>query len=241
MIRMNTQCTLISFFRFDVSNRLWGMKQMMAAGPRLKGTSGLTFHKMLGTGGGTGYSFRPDFGTYALLTVWENDELATSFETRSGVMQDFRDQAREVYSLFLLPVQSRGRWSNAQPFQPGTPDPDNRLITVLTRATLKPRYYFPFWKRVGGVSRSHDGRPGLIFTKGVGERPWIMQATFSVWDSVKAMESFAYAEGGNHIEAIQTTRRMKGFREELYARFQPRRTTGSWFGKDPVGEALNRL
>ena len=205
---------------------------------QLRGTEGLTFHKMLGTGGGHGYSFKPDFNTYALLTVWDRREDADAFERSSAVMENFRKRTEEVYSLFLHPIQSRGMWSGRTPFRPAEPLPGNPLIVVLTRATLKIRYYIPFWKRVGGVSRSHEGLPGLIFTKGVGERPWIMQATFSVWRSLEEMIAFAHQKDGRHYEAISTTRKLKGFKEELYARFQPTESRGSWRGGDPVGIAL---
>lgn len=239
MPRKRSQITLISFFRFPRGQRRWGMKQMMATQKRLKGTTGLIFHKMLGTGGGKGYSFMPDLSTYALLTVWEDHELAKSFESDSEPMKDFRNHTSEIYSIFLAPIQSRGYWAKKQPFKTGETEPGTRVITVLTRATIKPYFYFHFWRRVGRVSRSHTGRPGLIFTKGLGERPWIMQVTFSVWQSVEAMSAFAHNKEGKHYEAIKTTRKMKGFKEELYARFRPVQTRGSWFGKDPVGEAIS--
>lgn len=235
---MEKQTVLISFFQFLPGQKRWAMKQMGVISRRLRGTEGLTFHKMLGTGGGTGYSHKPDFNTYALLTVWDRREDASAFERDSEVMNRFRERTREIYSLFLHPIKSRGKWSNSEPFHPQEPLPDNPLIVVLTRATLKMRYYIPFWKRVAGVSRSHGGLPGLLFTKGVGERPWIMQATFSVWKSLEDMVAFAHGKDGKHYEAITTTRRLKGFKEELYARFQPVESRGSWRGSDPVGEAL---
>ena len=236
----NEQVTLVTFFRFSRGHLRWGMKQMMVTQKRLDGTKGLVFHKMLGTGGGKGYSFKPDFGTYALLTVWEDHDMARQFESGSEVMKDFRDHTFEIYSIFLSPIRSRGIWAKRQPFEVSEPDPDNKLLVVLTRATIKPRYYLHFWRRVGRVSRSHQGRPGLIFTKGLGERPWIMQVTFSVWESEESMAAFAHKENGMHYEAIKTTRKMNGFREELYARFQPLETRGSWKGMDPVGEALTK-
>jgi heme-degrading monooxygenase HmoA len=229
---------LISFFRYLPGQKRWAMKQMGVIPRRLKGTEGMTFHKMLGTGGGLGYSFKPDFNTYALLTVWDRREDADTFERSSVVMNAFRQRTEEVYTLFLHPIKSRGKWSKKEPFRPAEPLPGNPLIVVLTRATLKMRYYIPFWKRVGAVSRSHEGAPGLIFTKGVGERPWIMQATFSVWGSLDEMMAFAHQKDGKHFEAIATTRRLKGFKEELYARFQPVESRGTWRGSDPVGEAI---
>ena len=234
MNNSDSQVTLISFFRFRPPQRLWAMMQMVVTQWKLKNRDGLRFHKMLGTGGGDGYGFKPDFSTYALLTVWENGDQAEAFESVSDIMSAFRSHAKEVYSIFLRPLQSRGRWSGKESFIPAVPDKNEKRLVVLTRATLKPRYYIPFWKRVGKVSDSHTGMPGLLFSKGVGERPWIMQATFSVWRSLENMTAFAHDKGGKHYEAITTTRRLNGFREELYARFQPVGTKGTWKQKDPV-------
>lgn len=241
MSQEKKQITLLNFFRFRKDEKIWGMRQMRDTQLGLNQTPGLVFHKMLGTGGGGGYGIMPDFGTYALLTVWEKEDLAKQFESASKTMQQFRKHAFEVYSLFLQPVQSRGYWSKKQPFTPASPDPENNLIVVLTRATLKMRYYFPFWKRVSKVSQSHQQHQGLIFTKGLGERPWIMQVTFSVWQSIDQMEAFAHNRNGKHFEAIKTTREKKGFKEELYSRFQPIFSTGTWHGKDPVGHALTQI
>lgn len=235
MTSKNNQIVLISFFQFPARRRIWAMFQMAAVPQKLKSMEQPVFSKMLGTGGGSGYGFMPDFRTYALITVWENYEMASGFETGSEIMARFRKNSTEVYSVFLKPLQSRGIWSGVNPFVPAEGASDKGLICVITRATLKPIYYIPFWKRVKNVSASHEGSPGLIFSKGVGERPWIMQATFTIWRSLKEMQAFAHNTSGLHYEAISTTRRLKGFREELYARFQPVESRGTWKRIDPVG------
>ena len=237
IISMNLQqeqTILISFFQFPPEKRIRAMMQMALIPPKLKNIEGLTFYKMLGTGGGSGYGFKPDFRTYALLTVWNDQQKALSFEENSRIMSFFRKHTNEIYSLFLRPIQSRGTWSRVNPFHSSAKATEEKIIVVLTRATLKLRYYIPFWKRVHGVSKSHEGLPGLIFSKGIGERPWIMQATFSVWNSTEAMLAFAYNKDGKHYEAVSTTKKMKGFKEELYARFELIETKGTWRGTDPV-------
>jgi hypothetical protein len=234
---MNTtreQTVVLSFFRFHRSKYLWAMSRMAIVPMQLKKENKISFFKMLGTGGGYGYSFKPDFSTYALLTVWDSSEEAKQFESDSDVMRRFHRQAVEVYSIFMRPVQSRGKWSGVRPFNPVQPAEDNVPLAVLTRATLKPYYYLSFWRRVGKVSRSHATSPGTMFTKGVGERPWIAQATFSVWESFKDMQAFAYGSGTPHLEAIQNARNRKGFREELFAWFTPLFTRGSWNGSQPI-------
>ncbi len=236
MGKQTGQTVVVSFLQYGPGRKLWAMRQMVVVPEMMKRVKRVSFFKIMGTGGGGGYSYRPDFYTYVLLTVWNSHEEALEFESDSKVMNHLRGATREIYSLFLVPIRSRGRWSGMEPFRPVTPDPADPRVVVLTRATIKVSFYLPFWKRVGGVSRSHEGRPGLIFSKGVGERPWIMQATFTVWESVGHMEDFAHHPDGKHFEAVKTTRRNQGFREELYARFQLREQRGTWKGKDPVGE-----
>lgn len=211
------------------------MSRMGLVPIQLKREKRITFFKMLGTGGGYGYSIKPDFSTYALLTVWNSREEAEAFESDGEVMRRFRQQAIEVYSIFMQPIQSRGKWSGVNPFKPVRPAEDQGpLLAVLTRATLRAKYYVPFWRRVGKVSQSHAASPGTLFTKGVGERPWTTQATFSVWESFRDMQEFAYGANKPHMEAIQNARRKNGFKEELFAWFTPLFTRGSWKGGQPI-------
>lgn len=228
------QTVVLSFFRFHRRKYLWAMSRMAIVPMQLKGEKRISFFKMLGTGGGYGYSIKPDFSVYALLTVWNSREEAEQFESDAAVMRRFRRNAHEVYSIFMQPIQSRGKWSGVNPFTPVQPPGDQQVMAVLTRATLKARYYLPFWRRVGKVSRSHAASPGTIFTKGVGERPWTTQATFSVWESLGDMQKFAYGPNQPHMEAIQNVRRKKGFKEELFAWFTPLFTRGSWKGEQPI-------
>jgi heme-degrading monooxygenase HmoA len=226
----------LSFFRYVGAERVWGMRQMAEMRRPLRSVPGLNFHKLLGTGGGTGYDVWPDFGTYGLLGSWEDRARADAFHAAHPVHQAFRDHAHEVYTLHLTPLLSRGAWSGVNPFMAGTPVAEGPLA-VLTRATIRPRYIVPFWRRVAGVARSLQGREGLIFTKGVGELPWVEQATFSVWRSEQQMTAFAYGRGQAHTEAVARTRKANGFSEELYARFRVVDEQGTWKGRRPIAES----
>ncbi|MGF1637601.1 MAG: spheroidene monooxygenase [Cyclobacteriaceae bacterium] len=199
----------------------------------------ISFFKLLGTGGGFGYSSKPDFTTYGLLTVWNSLQKAENFLSSSRIMQEFHDRSDEVYSVFMTPTRSRGSWSGVNPFVVADQNivNDNPLV-VLTRATIKPRFIFNFWKRVSGVSRSNEASEGLLFSKGVGELPLVEQATFSIWKSVKEMEAFAHGKNSPHHEAIKAVYANKGFKEELFARFNLLKVSGSWHGHDPVGKYL---
>lgn len=226
----------LTFFRFPWGERRWAMAQMHRMQAPLRQVDGLQFFKLLGTGGGSGYSFWPDLGTWAVLGAWREEQAALAFHAAHPAHRAYLDHAQEAFTLHLRPFQSRGAWSGANPFASGAAA-EGLPLAVLTRATIKPGYTLPFWWRVGRVARSLEGRDGLLFTKGVGERPWVEQATFSVWRSQQDMHAFAHARGSMHAEAIARTRQGAGFREELYARFSVLHTTGSWHGHDPIARA----
>ncbi len=52
---------------------------MGIANSSLAKIEGLQFYKLLGTGGGAGFSLTPDFGTYAFLGVWDHLEYYEKF------------------------------------------------------------------------------------------------------------------------------------------------------------------
>ena len=78
----------------------------------------------------------------------------------------------------------------------------------------------------------HDN-PGLLFTKGIGEAPIVQMATFSLWKNAEALRAFAY-QSAEHRAAIAQTRALDWYAEELFGRFQPYRSVGTWGGKNPL-------
>jgi heme-degrading monooxygenase HmoA len=232
----------LSFFRYTGFNaRLWGTRQMAEMRKPLAAVPGLRFFKLLGTGGGSGYGFWPDFGTYALLGSWASHEDADRFHAGHAAHAAWRAHSAEVYTLHLRPASSRGQWSGVNPFAPQADAPDDAPLAILTRATIKPGYVIGFWQQVARVARSLQGREGLLFTKGVGELPWVEQATFSVWRSRADMMAFAHAPSTPHAQAVRRTRQAAGFSEELYARFSVVSTEGSWHGRNPVQDGWQGL
>jgi len=230
----------LTFFRYEgFSARLWGMRQMAEMQRPLSRVEGLRCFKLLGTGGGTGYGFWPDFGAYALLGSWDSAVDADRFHREHPAHRAWKARAAEVYTLHMAPGLSRGAWSGVNPFEPQLEAPAGAPLAVLTRATIKPGYLPRFWRQVAVVARSLQGREGLMFTKGMGELPWVTQATFSVWRSQQDMMAFAYGRSAPHAAAAQRTRNANGFSEELYARFAVLGTEGSWLGSDPLRHAAS--
>jgi hypothetical protein len=69
----------------------------------------------------------------------------------------------------------------------------------------------------------------LLFTKGIGEVPFLQMATFSLWKDKQSLMDFAY-KSREHTEAIAKTRSLDWYNEELFSRFEPYRSKGTWDG-----------
>ena len=68
---------------------------------------------------------------------------------------------------------------------------------------------------------------------GIGEAPIGRLATFSLWESLAAARNFAYSMP-DHVEVIRRTRAEDWYAEEMFARFEPYASTGTWNGRDPL-------
>jgi heme-degrading monooxygenase HmoA len=228
MITQEKQVAAISFFRFEgFNNRRWAMKQMYEGRRKIRNSVGLMFYKFLGTGGGKGYSLIPDWGTYALLTVWESDAHASAFRD-SPLFREYLDHSYEHLVIYLQPVSSRGSWSGFSDWRINGYRNELPYIAALTRATIKLSYLRKFWSMVPRISREHQEAEGVIFSKGIGAYPFFEQATFTIWESMEHMNLFA--RRNTHQSAIKVTRQRKGFREEMFTRFQPIKFEGNWSG-----------
>lgn len=227
------QIVTLTFFKYRGRRDCWfGFRQMGIAPDALAGTEGLQFCKMLGSGSGNGFSIWPDFTTYGLLAVWTEEKQARSFLAGHPVIQEFRGRAHEYGTLFMRAARAHGEWDGAQPFPLTVTYQPDRLVGVLTRATIHPRHLWRFWRFVPGVSAAMSAhREGLLFSKGIGELPLVQQATFSLWTNSHAMQAYAY-ESKHHREVIRKTREFGWYREELFARFHPYDAEGTLEGLD---------
>ena len=76
-----------------------------------------------------------------------------------------------------------------------------------------------FWKSVPKASLAIKNAEGVEWFKGIGEWPFIQQATFSVWDNLESVKNFAYNKGA-HSEIVKKTKKRNWYSEDLFARFE---------------------
>lgn len=215
-----SQTTLISFFQYAGIKNKWHAFTRMGRSPILqKKINGLTFFKPLGTGSGNGFSVKPDFSTFGFLAVFKSEELAKEF-LGTDVVKEYTKTTVSYSHVLMRTVKSHGEWSKLNPFESSVEYNKTKPLAVITRATIKPKLAYQFWKNVPAVSKSMDKYDELIFSKGIGEFPLLMQATFSLWSSAEAMINYAY-KNPKHAEMVKKTRELNWYSEELFARFHP--------------------
>ncbi|MEM7573165.1 MAG: hypothetical protein AAF433_09705 [Bacteroidota bacterium] len=221
----------LSLWRYtQLPAKWWAFTQMGLAPRKLAKAPGLHFGRLMGSGGGNGFSLRPNWGVYAYLGVWEDEAAARTFWAEHEWPQQAASKASEQLHFWLRPVTSHGAWGGSNPFtrNGALGDYDPQLPTaVLTRATIRTRKLPDFWRYVPQTSASVYDHPDRLLSLGVGEYPLFMQATFSLWRSGRAMQDFAY-RSEHHKQVVQLTRERNWYKEEMFTRFQLIGQEGSW-------------
>ena len=108
--------------------------------------------------------------------------------------------------------------------------PKQGPIAALTRASIHLRKASAFWNHAPPSQNAIEGVQGVQLAVGLGEAPFLRQATFTIWDNVPAMD--AYARSGPHLEAIKAAAQNQYFSESMFARFVPISINGRWKERD---------
>lgn len=185
------------------------------------------FYKLMGCGKNGSFDLKPDLNKWALM-IFENSSRTAipTFETlSSGIPGKFIKGWWKIWGgntrvFRLKPFTGHGSWDGLSYKHPSV-GTDNiyEKIAVLTRATIRFSKLFRFWKYVPSAAEQLSKQPGLLFTVGIGEIPFIKQATFSVWESIESVKNYAYQQAV-HKEIVRLTKKEKWYSEEMFVRFQ---------------------
>jgi Domain of unknown function (DUF3291) len=201
-----------------------------------------SFFKLMGCGKNGTFDKHPDWQQWGIFAVSrqsldttdiKHEDLITSLYG-SLIGRWMRFFQCETWTIFLEPIEGHGSWDGKQPFGPMVKNtPYDGPVAILTRATIRLSKLKVFWQNVDGVAARVDGADGFITSIGIGELPFIKQATFSIWQSREAMKQFAY-QMHQHAEVIKKTRKENWYKEDMFVRFKPIKTIGAIRGSDPL-------
>lgn len=202
----------------------------------------IAFYKLMGSGKNGTFDKHPDWQQWAIMAVHqESFELAHLAQPLlvaklygRFIQSWYRFFRCELYTLVMTPTEGHGLWDKKEPFgQLPKHTSYEGTVGVMTRATIRLSKLRAFWQNVPGVAGQMGQAKGLHTSFGIGEIPFIKQATFSVWENKEAMKDFAYRLK-EHNEVIQKTRKQDWYSEELFVRFKILQTIGTVRGHDPL-------
>ena len=210
----------VIFWRIKRRHIPWAIMRMGWDRLRLR-REGVDFWKLLGTGSGETFTVR-DANPYrwGVIMVGEDLPRLSHWERRAIASKEFS----------LKPIAVNGRWAKRDPFE-SMVKVDAKTwdgkVAAITRARIKWRHNRKFWRSVPPVNIALHASPGLESAIGIGEAPIGLQGTFSLWDSPQAIRDFAYRSPAHH-GAIEATKRIGWYSEEMFARFAVVEESGDW-------------
>jgi hypothetical protein len=217
-----------------------GMRGMITAlaGDRMRyrRVPDLKFLRVLGTGRGSNTAPGAQFDRTALFCVFDGndaDAAADSFVSRVQA----RNGLIESWHVKMRGAGGHGSWRGTEipRMMPttNTGDAATMPIAIITRADVRLRSWRSFSQAAEIVDRELQQSPGLLAVVGVGEAPILRLGTFSLWRDTAAMTSFGH-RAPLHADVVQRTRRGGWYGEEMFARFTPYWSAGTWDGRDPL-------
>jgi len=224
----NDQVVVLLLADITPSSRLWGWTRIVKGPQALQDIPGLLFSKVLGSGYEGGFGLRPSPSRQGLFGLFDSLASAQAFIASSSVIQTYQERSDEFCWALLKTWSCRGSW-DGQSLNVCAAQPIRGPVAALTRASIKLAKAPAFWKHAPPSQNALADAKGCQLAVGLGEAPFVRQATFSIWDSVSDMN--AYARSGSHLEAIQAAAENDYFSESMFARFVPLQVQGQWQGK----------
>jgi heme-degrading monooxygenase HmoA len=200
----------------------------------------ISFYKLLGCGKNGTFDKNPEWQQWGILAAHTKTITNISESNRikklygSFINRWLRFFNCESWTILLKPIEGHGLWDGKEVFGNLPKNTDyNDKVAILTRATIRISQQKSFWQNVAGVADQMATAKGFIMSVGIGEMPFLKQATFSIWENKDAMKAFAYQMHA-HQEVIRKTRKENWYSEDMFVRFIPLETYGTLKGNNPL-------
>jgi hypothetical protein len=186
----------------------------------------------MGTGRGSDTGPSADLRRTALFALWDDERAFEQFLADHPIPRRW-NSVGEAWHVRLRALGGHGRWRGVDPLDGMERGQRDGAVAVITRADVRLRSSRAFGRAGREVDTELHAAGGLIDVVGIGEAPVGRLATFSLWKSMADLREFVYRMP-RHQQVIQETRDGDWYTEELFARFEPYASSGTWHGRDPL-------
>jgi hypothetical protein len=175
---------------------------------------------------------QPDFGRVAFIGFWDDDASVDGFVDSHPLAAKLAGGFR----VRLEPLRAHGAW-------PGLPSETPTARTVestgpvaaLTLGRLRVSQTIRFLKTSAKAEARALDAPGLIWASGLARPPFV--STFSLWESSRALATYAFGRGEPaHPEAVAEGDRKSFHKRQAFIRFRPYAAEGHLDGRNPLAE-----
>ena len=174
------------------------------------------------------------FGRAALVAFWDDDAAIDGFLDAHPLAAKFASG----WHVRLAPLRAYGTW----PGLPGSVPSQRKVdhegpVAAVTMGRLRPSQAIRFLRTSAKAEASVLAAPGLIWATGFA-RPPSFVATCSLWESTRALSTYAYGQSDpGHPDAIATGEAKPFHSEQAFIRFRPYDSHGELDGKNPLPAA----
>ena len=174
---------------------------------------------------------RPNLGRVALFATWEDDAALDRFFARHPLAEALRDgwhtRLRATHIFGAWPPLA-GLLDKAPPMREDEP------VAALTIGRLRLSQAPRFLRAGAAAERLAVSDPAMLRGTGLA-RPPALVATFSLWQTTKAMRAYAGgAAGAEHRGAVKAHAERPFHHASAFIRFRPYGAEGEWSGENPL-------
>jgi hypothetical protein len=193
-------------------------------------------HANVGVGAPLGASFlpSPQFGRAALVAFWEHDAALDRFLADHPLAA----KLESGWHVRLAPLRAHGTWPGLPTSVPAERNvAHDGPVVAVTLGRLRASQAIRFLRASAKAEASVVGAPGLTWATGMARPPsWV--ATCSLWESTRALSTYAYGRSDPaHPDAIEHGIEKPFHHQQAFIRFRPYASVGHLDGKNPLPEA----
>ncbi len=167
----------------------------------------------------------------ALVAFWDDDAALDRFLEQHPLAARYASG----WHVRLAPLRAYGAWPGLPSEVPAERNvPQEGPVAALTLAHVRPSQMIRFVRTSARAEASVFRAPGLTWATGIGRPPWFV-ATFSLWESTRALSAYAYGRSDQaHPDAIASSAAKPFHREQAFIRFRPYASHGSLEGRNAL-------